>query len=344
MKKIISIFLCILMLFSIFSVASSAVSYNESMGTLRSQFQKGYGPKVGTIAIDYSYYSPVKNGESTKYPLVVIFPGYGEGGSSGEELEENEFALWSSEELQSRFTNGGAYIMLLRSNEDKGMTWDDKTQLPAAKAAVDDFIAKNPNVDETKVYSLGWSFGGTGAMNFTVSYPNLVAAAVVISACITFTAADMKRLANTPVWMFQSKNDALALPTYGAATWNNLKAASNNPENLRYTTADKAPNTRFIIGHNMWDMIEWDTDRELNKYTNLKTVDGTGKTVEFNESSSIIRWLTANSLSHSADSTSCSHSCHKNGFSGFFWKIAVIFYRLFNVSNQKVCECGISHW
>ncbi len=275
-----------------------------------------------------------------------MFTGYGEGNHSGEELTGNDFPLWSSEELQARFTNGGAYIMLLRSNENKAMTWDDKRQIPAAKAAVDDFIAKNPNVDKSKVYSLGWSFGGTASMNFTVAYPNMVAAAVVISPCVTFSASDMKLLENTPVWLFQSKNDSIALPTYGNNTWKNLKAASKNPENIRYTTADKAPTSGAAIGHNMWAMVTWDTDRKLDVYKNLKTVDGTGKTIEIDESSSIIKWLTANSLSYSADSdlASCTHSCHKGGFSGFFWKISVLFYKLFGISSKRVCECGISHW
>lgn len=38
----------------------------------------------------------------------------------------------------------------------------------------------------------------------------------------------------------------------------------------------------------------------------------------------------------------CSCSCHKTGFSGFFWKIKLIFYRIFGTN--EVCECGVAHY
>lgn len=38
----------------------------------------------------------------------------------------------------------------------------------------------------------------------------------------------------------------------------------------------------------------------------------------------------------------CSCSCHKSGFSGFFWKIKLIFYRLFRTN--EVCQCGAAHY
>lgn len=345
MKKLLSILLCVLLLVCSLALSSSAVSYNASMGELRAQFEKGYGPNEDGMSTDYSYYSPVKGeNDNNKYPVVIIFPGFGEGSYPGEELTGNDFPLWSSEELQSRFTNGGAYILIMRANENMGITWNETRQLQSAKAAVDDFISKNPNTDRSKIYCLGWSFGGTGSMNFAIKYPNFIAGAIVIAACVSFSAADMKRLENTAVWIFQSKNDGLALASYGNNTWNNLKAATKHPSNIRYTTAEKAPNASTAIGHAMWLFAKWDTDRELDKYTGLKTIDGTGATIELDESSSIIRWLTSKSLNYTENASSCKHDCHKSGITGFFWKIGVFFYKLFNISDKRVCECGISHW
>lgn len=38
----------------------------------------------------------------------------------------------------------------------------------------------------------------------------------------------------------------------------------------------------------------------------------------------------------------CDHICHKSGISGFFWKIARFFNKLFRIN--KYCECGAAHY
>jgi hypothetical protein len=38
----------------------------------------------------------------------------------------------------------------------------------------------------------------------------------------------------------------------------------------------------------------------------------------------------------------CDHNCHKDGISGFFWKIANFFNKLFGL--KKYCDCGVAHY
>ena len=38
----------------------------------------------------------------------------------------------------------------------------------------------------------------------------------------------------------------------------------------------------------------------------------------------------------------CGHICHKAGFLGFIYKIALGFWKLFKTN--KTCECGMNHW
>lgn len=38
----------------------------------------------------------------------------------------------------------------------------------------------------------------------------------------------------------------------------------------------------------------------------------------------------------------CSCNCHKSGFSGFFWKIQLIIYKLFRMNDT--CACGVAHY
>lgn len=42
------------------------------------------------------------------------------------------------------------------------------------------------------------------------------------------------------------------------------------------------------------------------------------------------------------DEKLCDHNCHKSGISGFFWKIANFFNKLFGT--KKYCECGYAHY
>ncbi len=41
-------------------------------------------------------------------------------------------------------------------------------------------------------------------------------------------------------------------------------------------------------------------------------------------------------------SVECDHNCHKTGISGFFWKIANFFNKLFRT--KQYCECGVAHY
>lgn len=44
----------------------------------------------------------------------------------------------------------------------------------------------------------------------------------------------------------------------------------------------------------------------------------------------------------SSSGSSCSHMCHKDGFSGFIWKLVNLFNKLFKIN--KECSCGKYHW
>lgn len=42
--------------------------------------------------------------------------------------------------------------------------------------------------------------------------------------------------------------------------------------------------------------------------------------------------------------SSCSCGCHKSGISGFFFKIKLLFWKLFNIESHRYCDCGKAHW
>jgi len=341
MKKILSLTLSLLFVLSVFIIPASAIHSNGSIDALRAQFSSGEGPSDTNIVIDYSYYSPVKSEDDTnKYPLVLFFPGSSGGPKKGDELLENDFARWTGDDIQAKFPNGGAYIMILRSRQDIGLYWDASVLTAPAKSAVDDFIAKNPNIDTSRVYAVGWSLGGNGARNFTIAYPNLVSGCALFSARGSISSTDASRLADTSVWIFQNKNDNYSYESYGLTSWANMKAAAHDLSKIRYSTADSAPAAGNWQNHGMWFPAVRDMRDTEHYIQGFVTVDGNG--VEYDQHASLIEFFLASDQTH--ETASCGHNCHKAGFTSIFWKIAVIFYKFFNVQSKRICSCGVAHW
>ena len=141
MKKIIALILAFACIF-IIPVSANAISLDDGIESLREEFVYGIGPMKGEFSIDYRYYSPVKENDDTKYPLVVWLHGLGDGEYEGKQIERSEIAYWASDEFQSRFSSaGGAFIMAARSREELGVCWTKETIEPL-RATIDDFIDK----------------------------------------------------------------------------------------------------------------------------------------------------------------------------------------------------------
>lgn len=295
LKKVLSVILGIVVIMSSFAFAASAVSLSDGEDALIAQFEYGKGPEVNGYTIDYRYYSPVKENDNAKYPLVVWFHGMGDGEYDGKQISAHDASRFASEELQGRFTNGGAYILAPRSLEEKELYWADELIVPV-RAAIDDFIAKNKNVDITRIYVGGYSMGGKMTLKMAVAYPEMFAAAFPICpAWVPGTDATAK-LADMPVWL----TSAAADPTVGYFTWvmpcwKNIVATTNNPENCRFSTLSVAcyPNGLPIYSsHFSWYAVTNDMFSEKGgNYPLMKTVDADGNKVTLTYPDGMISWL-----------------------------------------------------
>jgi len=339
MKRLISVILAVLIIMAV-PVGVSAVNSDAPASKLHALFSKGKGSEVSGISIEYSYYSPVKDdSDENKYPLVIFMAGLGNANAENKELWGNSYPRWAGQDLQAKFTNGGAYLMFLRSREDLGLYWDSTRQLAPAKKAVDEFIAQNPNVDTGRIYLLGWSLGGVGVKNYAVTYPDSVAGIVMISASTAITASEAQLLKNKAVWVFQSLSDAYAVAAYGNTSWSNLKSCATDKKTIRFSTADSAPNSGACFSHNMWIPATYDMAKGYSDYENFRTVDGSGNEIAF--ASSMIEWLTAHS---SYVDENCTHACHSSGIPLLIWKFKQLFFRYFRMNSNRLCECGKAHW
>lgn len=301
LKRAIALVLSIIMLMSATMLFASAkgVTMADGLEALQGQFVYGVGPETEGYAIDYRYFSPVGENDSTKYPLVIWLHGMGDGEYEGKQIVRNNMAYWTSDEYQSRFKNsGGAFVFAPRSPEEKEIYWPDSLIFPL-RAAIDDFIAKNrSNIDISRIYIGGYSMGGRMTYKMAVAYPEMFAAAFPI--CPAWCPSDeaCMKLADMPVWLTSGKLDPLVgYYTMVSNGWYNLTEHSNNPENCRFSSqaiTAYANGVPTISAHYSWFAVNNDMFSNRNgKYPYMKTVDGNGKKVELRFSDGMISWLSS---------------------------------------------------
>lgn len=345
MKKLISAFLCLLMLLSITGVcfSSSAVNVSLSQGkdALVAQWEKGNGR-----GFDYRAYSPIKNpGDSTKYPLVVMLHGKYSGTSEGEQLTGTNFYNWSSSEYQARFKNaGGAFILMPRTPGGDGTTWANTGFHSDLMALIRDYISTHSsNIDTSRIYLIGWSMGGAGAVTIAAKNPKFFAAVVVIAPFDSVTTAQVEALRNTPIWLVTCTKDTTAShPLFAKPFWNSIKDITEIPSYCRLTTFSKY--NYYDSGHHYVhfavasDLLNQPSD------CGMKTVTAKGSTVNTSASESIITWLSSQKVGEAKENNVCHCDCHSSkSWTKFWWAITKFFYMIFS-PGKKICACGKAHW
>ena len=210
MKKLISFILCLLLLIPFSTLTFSAVDVNLSQGkdALIAQWDKGE-----SHGFDYRAYSPVKDESDTvKYPLVVMLHGKYSGTNEGEQLTSSNFYNWSSTEYQSRFKDsGGAFILMPRTPGGDGKTWANTSYHSDLMNLIKDYISAHAdNIDTSRVYLMGWSMGGAGAISVASDNPDFFAAAVIMAPFDSVTKAQVEALRYTPIWLVTCTKDTTA--------------------------------------------------------------------------------------------------------------------------------------
>lgn len=302
-KKTLALLLAIICIFTC-SVSSFALSMSGGVAELKAQFTAGEGPVAGDYSVDYSYFSPVKENDAKKYPLVIWLHGMGDGSEPGKPVEKSNIAYWSSDEFQSRFKPaGGAFILAARSREENGIFWGNEMIEPL-RAAIDDFIAKNKkNIDLSRIYVGGYSMGGKMTLKMAIAYPEMFAAAFPI--CPAWAPSEAlieKSLKDMPIWITSSTRDPLVNYYLAVSpTWERIVAASNVPEECRFSTLTKVcyeDGTKTSSSHHAWFAVNHDLfSAENGDYPHMSVVNGKGEEVKLEYPNGMISWLT----SHTSD-------------------------------------------
>lgn len=314
MKKLLSLLLVFTMLLFAFPVSAADVSLLDEYNA---KFEFGEGPEVNGLAIDYMVYSPENIAEGTKVPLVLFFHGLGHGEKAGDQLDEDNIGLWASEELQSRFTNGGAYILAPRSPEDKGIHWDNIC-VESTKAAVDDFIASHSDtVDLTRIYVGGFSMGGLMTIKMASSYPEFFAACFPMCPAYKPSAEQYQLMADMPTWLIVSRYDVIAgYYVNSEEIWSNIRATTNIPEDCRLSLFGRVrfPDGKWTTSnHHVWfaqanDMFMYDG----SKYPDMKNTDANGDEFVLTYPNGLISWLCSYTSDYDGRVIENNNCCERN--------------------------------
>ncbi|MBR3753628.1 MAG: hypothetical protein IKK49_00805 [Clostridia bacterium] len=286
------------------SARKEALPTSAGIKALRDEFEIDRAPEAEGFALDYAYYSPVGEEDDTKYPLVIFLHGIGHGDYEGSQLADSDMPYWASAELQSRFTSGGAFVLLPRSPEDKLVYWSS-SMIEPLRSVIDDVIAKHgDNIDTTKIFISGSSAGAEMAWFMVTTYPEYFAGAFPIAATGSVSASEIQACSDVAIWMFSSRYDpAVNYSLITTPLWSNVKEYNNNPENCRLTTLESVvepAGNAASDNHHMAKVITYDFHMlDGSAYPNATTVNGNGETLTLESPDGIISWM--NSVSSDYD-------------------------------------------
>lgn len=250
------------------------------------------------ITMKYASYSPTK--DSGKNPLIIWLHGAGEGGSDGTlPIAGNKACNFASPEIQSYF--GGAYVLAPQcptfwAQSAQGPAYNytrDSKYENALVALIKDYVAKNPDIDTSRIYLGGDSNGGYMTMVMIRDNPGYFAAAMPTCEALKdslITDDDIKNIIKTPTWLVAAKTDPVVVPAnYEVPTYNRMVNAGAT--NTHFSLFDKVVDTTGLykdgkgnpyeyLGHFSWIYV----------YNNqcYDTVNGS--------TTSIMEWLAAQKL------------------------------------------------
>lgn len=200
------------------------------------------------ITLKYASYAPAK--DSGKNPLIIWLHGAGEGGTDGTlPIAGNKACNFASADIQSYF--GGAYVLapqcptMWMQGANNAFGARDSIYEPALMALIKDYIAKNPDIDTSRIYLGGDSNGGYMTMVLIRDNPGYFAAAMPTCEALKdsiITDDDIKNMIKTPTWLVAAKTDPVVNPSlYEVPTYNRMVSAGAT--NVHFSFFDKVVDT-----------------------------------------------------------------------------------------------------
>ena len=190
---------------------------------------KGTFTPEGREPLTYASYAPTIKA-SERSPLIIWLHGGGEGGTDTTvPLLANKATNYASDEIQAIF--GGAYVLVPQCqgawmHNEKGIsTWGKENDVyhESLMTLIKDFVHKNPDIDEDRIYVGGCSNGGYMSLKLMLLDPDYFAAAYISALAFKskfLTDEDIQSISDQSIWFIHSADDPVtpaketAIPVY----------------------------------------------------------------------------------------------------------------------------------
>jgi predicted peptidase len=226
--------------------------YHTSPPQLRTleQREKILAPKTFTNSrgetLLYRLFTPPSNDRTRKYPLVIYLHGGGGRGSDNQQQIDggNGYLIDLFTRDQTQLHNPS--FVVAPQSPMEGWIEDDLITPTRYLQLVYEMLGellRTYSIDETRVYVAGQSMGGFGAFAIIAEHPQTFAAAIAL--CSGGDQSKVKRLTNTPIWVFHGAKDESVSVERSRTIVAGIKKAGGN---VRYTEyAD--------TGHIIWPQV-----------------------------------------------------------------------------------------
>ena len=147
----------------------------EWLWKLRNQFKNGNYKKL-----DYCFFSPKKSFYDTeKYPLIIFIHGLAHGWHERSQIDDSYFPYMISEEIQSKFREWWAHVLLPRIPEYMfDVFYTSKIQW-----LINSYVKKyEKNIDMDQIYIMWSSAGGWMAWRLLIRNPKFYSKALITCA------------------------------------------------------------------------------------------------------------------------------------------------------------------
>ncbi|KQM67274.1 hypothetical protein ASE74_07360 [Pedobacter sp. Leaf216] len=172
-------------------------------------FTKGEFKGIGDTPIVYRLLKPKST--SKKLPMVIVFHGSNAVGNDNTSQLGILAKLFAAEEIQTKYP---AFILApqfpLRSSNyvlDSSRNVLTSIPQPCLTTALQliDSLKNTLNIDEKRIYLIGFSMGASSVINALALKPEVFAAGISISGIPQFN--KVKELTNMPIWLIHGNKD-----------------------------------------------------------------------------------------------------------------------------------------
>ena len=164
-----------------------------------------------STTIPYRLLSPLNNESSQKYPLIITLHNSTRIGTDNTSQLEPLARIWLDTNNRTKYP---AFVVAPQfATRATTYTFDQQRQIPTSKpqpplfAILDliDTLKKTHNIDENRIYLVGYSMGGSSVIDLLNIKPSMFAAAVAIASVPQFE--NTEELQGVPIWLIHGSDD-----------------------------------------------------------------------------------------------------------------------------------------